>query len=49
VEVALLSEARQIIECNQIEEDVALVASNADRFSFDIRPFQIRAFRVLFE
>jgi len=49
VNVRLAGPAGQVVECNQIEEDIAPVAVQAERFSFSILPFQIRAFRILFQ
>ncbi len=45
----LAVKARRIVECNQIEEDIAPVAEATESFSFAIKPFQIRAFRVILD
>jgi alpha-mannosidase len=49
VNVRLAAKAKQIIECNQIEEEIAPLASKTDQFSLFVRPFQIRAIRVVFD
>ena len=37
----------KVVECNSVEEDIAPVESAENSFSFTIKPYQIRSFRLL--
>jgi len=36
-----------VMECNHVEEDLDAIASNLNGFTFFLKPFQIRSFRIL--
>ncbi|MBQ9776745.1 MAG: alpha-mannosidase [Lentisphaeria bacterium] len=37
----------RVIECNSVEEDIAPAEMSGDTFTFTIKPYQIRSFRLL--
>lgn len=37
----------KVVECNLIEEEIETVAENAQSFSFKIKPFEIRTFKIV--
>ncbi|MGN0574055.1 MAG: alpha-mannosidase [Acutalibacteraceae bacterium] len=37
----------KVIECNMIEDDKAEIAENGTSFEFDIKPFEVKTFRII--
>jgi hypothetical protein len=40
---------RKIIETNLVEEDIDSLSFAGDQFTIDIKPFETKTYRVLFE
>ncbi|MBN7574999.1 MULTISPECIES: glycosyl hydrolase-related protein [Clostridium] len=47
VKARLSIDFTKVIECNLLEEDISCIAEKTNEFSFTIKPYEIKTFRIV--
>lgn len=47
VKAILSTNCSKVIECNMLEQEILCVAENTNEFTFDIKPYEIKTFRII--
>lgn len=47
VKAGLSRNCSKVIECNMLEQEILCVAENTNEFTFDIKPYEIKTFRII--